>query len=155
MFLVLPRYRLRVSIFAIPAAILMLWCEGMLPFFIMLASALIHEIGHLFALKRLGRTPRRVDILPMGALIVVPEGMPDSEEWRVALGGPVASLTVASLCGVGFALVGAIPLLYALIINLILALFNLLPISSLDGGKALLCFLRERIGVENGFYFVE
>ncbi|MBE6692909.1 MAG: hypothetical protein E7586_06280 [Ruminococcaceae bacterium] len=144
MFLVFPRYKLRVSIFAIPAMILLYWCEGALPFMILLCSALVHEIGHLTAIKCLGYKIRRIDILPMGALIVVPEGIPDDKEWKIALSGPLASLILALISGLIFVFIPILPLFFAFVMNLIIAFFNLLPIKHLDGGKALFCLFRSR-----------
>ncbi len=144
MFLVLPRYKLRVSVFALPAMLLLYWCEGPLPFAILFVSALFHEIGHLTAIKYLGYKTRRIDILPMGALIVVPEGIPDDKEWKIAISGPLASLALALASGVLFALFPILPFLFSFVINIIIAFFNLLPIKHLDGGKALFCFLNSR-----------
>ncbi len=144
MFLVFPRYKLRVSVFAIPAMLLLYWCEGPLPFTILFVSALFHEMGHLTAIKSLGYKTRRIDILPMGALIVVPEGIPDDKEWKIAISGPLASLGLALISGLLFAFIPFLPFLFSFVINIIIAFFNLLPIKHLDGGKALFCFLNSR-----------
>ena len=141
MFLVFPRWRLRISVFALPLAIIMLWWEGFLPFLILILSALIHELGHIFAMKRLGHIPRRIDVLPMGALIVCPEGICYKQDMLIALSGPLVSL----LTGVFFLAVYFVfnntYLLFCGLSNLVLCLFNMLPIKKLDGGKALYCYL--------------
>lgn len=144
MYIVFPRLRLRVSLFSLPAYILMLWLEGIEPFSVMLLSALAHEIGHIVMLRFCGYRLRRVDILPMGALIVVPEGIPDSDETKIALAGPLTSLFLALVFSIWFSkTVEGIALLGTLI-NLVLGLFNLLPVRKLDGGKALFCFLSRK-----------
>ena len=141
MFIVFPKLRMRISVFALPSAILMLWLEGAVPFLILMLSAAIHELGHIAAIYLCGYRIRRFDILPMGALLVCPEGIPYDREMLIALSGPMASLA----CG-GIALAFALPfgcteLLFAALINIVLAVFNLMPFKKLDGGKALCCYL--------------
>lgn len=144
MFILFPKFKLRVSVFSIPAAILLYWSEGGFPFAILLFSALLHELGHLSAVWILGYRVRRIDLLPMGALIVLPEGIPHEKEWKIAISGPLVSLLLAAVSAILFAVNPNLPMLYSVVINLVLALFNLLPIRLLDGGKALLCFLKAR-----------
>lgn len=141
MFIVLPRLRLRISVFAIPAMLLMLWCEGAEAFIILMLSAAVHEAGHIWAMYFLGYRFRRMDILPMGALIICPEGIPYIDEYKIALSGPLASLLLAFTGAVWFSYAHSLPSFFLALINLVLALFNLMPIKKLDGGKAIYCFL--------------
>lgn len=141
MFVVFPRIRLRVSVLAVPTFIVMLWLEGALPFAMLMLSALLHELGHIFAMRACGHIPRRIDVLPMGALIVCPEGIADRDEACIAIAGPLVSLFCALGFSVWFALTGSVLALYATVINAALGIFNLIPIKKLDGGKALCCFL--------------
>ena len=141
MYAVFPRLRLRVSVFAMPALLVMLWCEGILPFLVLLLSASLHELGHVTVMTIEGYRYRRIDILPMGALIVCPEGIPDRIELKIALGGPLASLLCALICFAFLKFFSVPVLLYAALVNCVLGLFNLMPVKKLDGGKALACFL--------------
>ncbi len=141
MYILFPRFRLRVSVLAIPALMIMLWLEGAIPFAIMFFSASAHEIGHIAMMRYLGYRIRRIDVLPMGALIVCPEGIPDRDEALIALSGPIVSLFCAFVCSLWFMnSASAIPL-FATLLNLIFGIVNLLPIAKLDGGKALYCIL--------------
>lgn len=144
MYLVFPRLKMRVSIFAIPALLLLLWCEGTTAFLILVLSASAHELGHLLAIKRLGYRYGRIDLLPMGALITLPEGIVDDHEWKIALAGPATSLLLAMISGLAFLFLPILPLLFAMLMNFVIGLFNLLPIKHMDGGKALFCFLASR-----------
>lgn len=148
MYIVFPRMRLRLSVLALPSFLLMLWLEGLMPFCLMLFSAAFHELGHLAALRQCGRRARRIDILPMGALIVCPEGIADRDEALIALAGPLFSLFLFALSAVGYLIFGKVFLLFAAVINLVLAVFNLMPERKLDGGKALFCFLLCRTNKE-------
>ena len=148
MFVVFPKLRLRISVFALPAMLLMLWTEGTAAFLMLVFSALTHECGHIVALKLLGYRARRVDLLPMGALIVCPEGIPDRDEFVIALSGPLFSLVLSLVFTCLFFALGGVLLLFGAVINASLGTFNLLPVSKLDGGKALFCFLSYK-GVKN------
>ncbi len=144
MFVVFPRIRTRVSLFALPSALIMLWLEGVEAFLVLVISALLHEAGHLIALKSRGYLVRRIDILPMGAVIVCPEGIPDRDETIIAISGPLTSIVCAIISFFWYYSVGSAVALYAVAINLVLGTFNLLPIKKLDGGKALYCFVSEK-----------
>ena len=98
----------------------------------------IHEMGHLVAARMKGiRTSPAIFVPFMGAVIGIdPKAIKDAEtESFIAYGGPLAGL---------LSIIPAIPLylyteepLFALIIYLgaFLNLFNLLPVSPLDGGR--------------------
>lgn len=141
MYILFPRLRLRVSAFALPGALLLIYCEGLLPFCILFLSCLLHEFGHLAALCICKCRYRRMDILPMGALIVCPEGMPYKKELSVALAGPAASALGCAAALAFFAAFGSVSALYAFAVGAVLCLFNLMPAKRLDGGKALLNYL--------------
>lgn len=141
MYILFPRLRLRVSAFALPGALLLIYCEGLLPFCILFLSCLLHEFGHLAALCICKCRYRRMDILPMGALIVCPEGMPYKKELAVALAGPAASALGCAAALAFFAAFGSVSVLYAFAVGAVLCLFNLMPAKRLDGGKALLNYL--------------
>lgn len=141
MFIVFPKIRLRLSVFALPSFLLMLWLEGALPFAIILFSALMHEFGHLLALKILKYRVRRIDILPMGALIEVPEGIIYRDEAIIAVSGPLTSIILSLVCTVLFLITKDVYALFGAAMNALLGLFNMLPARKLDGGKALCCLL--------------
>lgn len=144
MFLVFPRLRLRISVFAIPIFLLMLWLEGVVPFVIIMLSAIIHELGHIIAIRNLGYRIRRTDILPMGALIVCPEGIPHRDEFKIAIFGPLFSVAAAFFAFGLFLIFNSTETLFAVIINLVFGFFNMLPVKKLDGGKAFFSFVADK-----------
>lgn len=104
-----------------------------------LVSSLLHEMGHWLAVKRMGGEIRLLRLSCAGAelhlsaaKVLLPQQMV-----LAALAGPVVNLLLALgsmwLAGRG---VGERLYLFAGI-NLGLACFNLLPVSWLDGGRAL------------------
>ncbi|MCX7934457.1 MAG: M50 family metallopeptidase [Planctomycetota bacterium] len=115
-------------------------------------SVLLHELGHALTARRLGLRVRGILLHPLGGLACL-EGRPPRPgmELAIALAGPMVSLCIALaawlICqGSGVSAAQALyarddhplPALMAsgLFINLSLALFNLLPIFPLDGGRA-------------------
>ncbi len=144
MFILLPKLRMRISIFAIPWAILMLWLEGTEPFLILMLSAAFHELGHILAIYLCGFEIRRFDILPMGALLVCPEGIPYNKETVIALSGPLTSLFAGGISLILGILFKNHLWLFSAVVNMVLGLFNLMPFKKLDGGKALFCGLMSR-----------
>lgn len=106
-------------------------------FFIPMAllSCAAHELGHIAVLHMLGREIKVIRLTAIGAELVVSQSTGYWQEGISALAGPGINLFLALLCcsftkGLTFA--G---------LNLALALFNLLPIGRLDGGRALHCTL--------------
>jgi Zn-dependent protease len=109
-------------------------------------SLLVHEFGHVFAARRSGVSSRRVILIPLGALAEL-ESMPRGRgEFWIAIGGPLASVVLvgtfwlslrASPPGL-FWFLEIRPLLrFGYVMNLIVAIFNLLPCFPMDGGRIL------------------
>ncbi len=103
-----------------------------------LLAVLIHEGGHLFAIALMDVPLKSFSLSPLGAEITMADPyLSYRKEILIALAGPGAGLFctagLVSLIRQSFA-----PLpIYFFFCNLFLALFNLLPISGLDGGKIL------------------
>ncbi|MFB9903453.1 site-2 protease family protein [Allokutzneria oryzae] len=121
-----------------------LWVSASLAavFAVLLAvSVLLHELGHCFAALRLGLPVRRVRLQMLGGVSeVVRTPSTPSHEGIVAAAGPVVSLLLTGVFGLGLLLsepetVAWVLLLQATIANGAVALFNLLPGLPLDGGR--------------------
>ena len=127
------------------------------------ACVVIHEFGHALVAKRFGIVTRDINLLPIGGLSRM-ERIPDNprEELWIALAGPFASLAIAG-CLFIFTWAAGLPtalnqvtqlpfwndlssfvsqLMFA---NIALALFNLLPVFPMDGGRVFRALLARRM----------
>ncbi|MFE4711860.1 site-2 protease family protein [Paenibacillus sp. NPDC056722] len=98
---------------------------------------LVHELGHVFAAKRMGLPVSAPLFIPfMGALIALKRQPLDAKsEAYIAFGGPIlGSIGATAVFGAAYYLDS--PLLYSLAyVGFLLNLINLLPIHPLDGGR--------------------
>lgn len=108
-----------------------------------LASVVLHEIGHMLAARLLHVRFPVMNLYPLGAITRLPDryGRPAAAFW-IAAAGPLASLLLAQICRT-LASAGSLPpwLVAVLLIsgqfNLYLGLCNILPAFPLDGGRML------------------
>lgn len=116
-----------------------------------LAIALcVHETAHLAAAKLCGVAIQEIRILPFGgsARMENPYRLPLREILPVAAAGPAANLLLA-LCLAALVFWGLLNAASArqwIQPNLVLCLFNLLPVLPLDGGRILFCLLCRPLG---------
>jgi Zn-dependent protease len=126
---------------------------------------LLHEFGHALACRLVGGIVHRIVLWPLtGAALVNPPPQPDRWLWTAAA-GPLVNLFLVPLT-VGPALVAAVlgwkqllPDVYLFlttiaILNLLMLVFNLLPIYPMDGGQILMALLWFRVGRPNSLMAV-
>jgi Zn-dependent protease/CBS domain-containing protein len=124
------------------------------------ACVLAHEFGHIFTARAFGVTTPDVTLLPIGGvarLASIPEK--PVEEFLIAIAGPLVNVAIAFLL---IAFAGAqlqpdiastaldnarVSLVDKLaIVNLFIALFNMIPAFPMDGGRVLRALLSIRLG---------
>jgi Zn-dependent protease len=98
---------------------------------------LLHELGHAAVIKAKGLRTSPIVFLPfVGALISIKDQFRDaSVEAEMAWGGPAIGALTASACYLAFVGTGNEFWLHLAYVGFLLNLFNLLPISPLDGGR--------------------
>jgi len=114
------------------------WIWG-LPFAIgFVLLILVHELGHVFELRRQGVPASAPLFIPfLGAVIGMKE-LPDDawKEAKVALAGPILGSVGAAACWIAAEATGSEMLMGLAFVGFFLNLFNLIPIVPLDGGRA-------------------
>jgi Zn-dependent protease len=118
---------------------------------------MLHEYGHALACRQVGGTANRIVLWPLGGLAYVnPPARPGPTLWSIAAGPLVnlALLIILSVLGVLNRSLGwaeTMPNAHVLLrsvwlINLVLLVFNMLPIYPLDGGQILRSLLWFLVG---------
>ena len=118
---------------------------------------LLHEFGHALACRQVGGQANRIMLWPLGGVAYVqPPPRPGALLWSIAAGPlvnvvllpvTVAAIFLAGLAGLQSEYPDFVHFLTSVaIINLVLLVFNLLPIYPLDGGQILQALLWFVIG---------
>jgi Zn-dependent protease len=110
-------------------------------------SVLLHEFGHIFASRKVGGETGNIVLTAIGgAATIDPIFKRGAHEIFVALAGPAVNLTIISVAGPLYLLLDAFGFEGDLIhkvtkdifyVNSVLAIFNLLPLYPMDGGRVM------------------
>lgn len=97
---------------------------------------LIHEFGHIIALKRKGYPVKVPFFIPfVGAVIFAPKMDNRHTEAYVGYGGPFIGTLAAMLCAIPYLFTYDPFWIVLSSIGIIINLFNMIPLSPLDGGR--------------------
>lgn len=131
------------------------WSAALITAAVFFACLLAHELGHAVVARRLGMHVEGITLWLFGGVAKLGgEAESPAVELRVGAVGPGVSLLAAGVLGslaLGLDAAGASELVVAVPawlarINLVLALFNLVPAYPLDGGRVLRALLWRRHG---------
>ncbi len=137
---------------------------GVLATLALFGCVVLHELGHSLAARAFGIRTRQITLLPIGGVAEL-DGKPRKplHELVIALAGPAVNVLIAALLAVGLVVFAsstglrlsgftelepsAVTLGVTLLAgNIGLAVFNLLPVFPLDGGRVLRALLAFRFG---------
>ena len=100
----------------------------------MILASLCHEFGHLFSMWIFNAAPKEVNLIP-GSIQIVSSFTTIKNNIFISLSGPITNLIIFFTLFLNNKLFETDDFLIFALINLILGLFNLLPIRGLDGGS--------------------
>ena len=105
---------------------------------------LVHEMGHAVAIREAGLPAGYPVFIPFFGAVIALKGQPRSSlvEARIALAGPVAGGAAALVCVTGYLWTHERWWLALASAGFLLNLFNLTPLSPLDGGRVARVFSR-------------
>jgi Zn-dependent protease len=131
------------------------WIFGTLSALGLFASVLIHELSHCVIARRLGVPVRQITLFFFSGVSEMTQSRSSSPgaEFRITIAGPIASIALGIVLeALSYGMrdsvdrLTAVTLHYLVLVNLLLAAFNLLPGFPLDGGRVLRSYLWHRIG---------
>ena len=102
-----------------------------------LFAVFIHETGHLFAMWVTDCQPRAIRLIPTSVQIVRDFSCKKGGEITIAICGPAANLVLFLTLIINYLVFKSEQSLSFAILNLVLAIFNLLPLLGFDGGVIL------------------
>jgi Zn-dependent protease/CBS domain-containing protein len=116
------------------------------------ASLILHELAHALVARRHGLGIGGITLFLFGGVAELAEEPKSAgSEFWIAVAGPAMSFGLAGLFALAAMAAGGVGLValllgYLAMINLVLAIFNMLPAFPLDGGRVLRAWLWHRSG---------
>lgn len=102
-----------------------------------LFAVIMHEIGHLFAMWVLECAPKRIKLIPASVQITSNFSGRYKNDIIVAVCGPAVNFVLFLTLYFNYLAFKNQLVLYCALLNLIIGLFNSLPVAGLDGGTVL------------------
>ncbi len=143
------RTRIHIKFSSVLFIVLLFICDSSVYTVITLLAACLHEIGHIVAIKLCGAQILEITVYPFGADIKT-DGryLSYGKEAIVYLSGAVANILGAVI---SYFFSEHLPYAsFFCLCNIVLIILNLMPVQSLDGGRALECFLCITVGYVKG-----
>lgn len=128
-------------------AFIVIYFDWLNAFLVYVGVLLLHELAHYFAAKLLGYKLNKIVFMPYGAGLSGQSNIFEPKhEIIIALAGPLLNIFLV-LCCVALWWVEPITYAYSYLFmeaNLVLGVFNLLPIFPLDGGRVVVAYFGDK-----------
>jgi Zn-dependent protease len=128
------------------------WTVAVVAALLLFASVIVHELGHSLVARRQGIAVKNITLFVLGGVSSIEkEASSPRREALLAGSGPLVSLTIGVLALLLAYMPGEPQTVHAVLayvgfMNVLLAVFNLLPGFPLDGGRVLRAILWARSG---------
>ncbi|HLP89737.1 MAG TPA: site-2 protease family protein [Nostocaceae cyanobacterium] len=119
------------------------WSTGLVMALLLFASVLLHELGHSLVAQSQGIRVNSITLFLFGGIAAIEEeSKTPGKAFQVAIAGPLVSIVLFCLLRFSSFAIPNTSLLWVMVgdlarINLVVALFNLIPGLPLDGGQVL------------------
>lgn len=120
------------------------WCNNV---FCYVVAVVLHEYGHYFETRKLGYETRGMLFTIYGASLNTNNAYKIKDDIKISLAGPIVNLGLIMLC---ICLWWIVPSTYIftydfVISNVVIMIFNLIPMYSLDGGRVVVALISNKI----------
>lgn len=132
--------------------------QGVVFMIAVFACVVLHELGHSVVAQRFGIRVAEIVLYPIGGVARMEKLPKPHQELWIALAGPAVNVVIAAALFMALKLSGKLVpwdrmspaaghwVQYLLLLNISLALFNLIPAFPMDGGRVLRAILGMRMG---------
>lgn len=114
----------------------------------LLFAVFMHETGHLSAMRLMGDAPKRIKLIPASVQITKSQFSGYKNDIIVSLSGPFVNVLLFFVFLLSYKFSGNGLTLNIALLNLIIGVFNLLPLKGLDGGAILYSVLCKYISIQ-------
>jgi len=131
----MKKFRIGISFFVL--VIVSILTHNIVLFTNYILALFLHELAHLIVATKRGYTLKQIRLDIFGLCLELDDKIDDRDSFAINIAGPMTNLAIVVICMAIYWLVPA-SFLYLnsfCIANLVLAVFNMLPIYPLDGGK--------------------
>lgn len=123
------------------------WIIGFVAAIALFACVTLHELGHSVMAMYYGYEVESITLWLLGG-VAKPAEMPRNwlQEFWIAIAGPVVNVGILLVCGLAYLVVppsdvAMFLIVYLALLNVVLAVFNMMPAFPLDGGRVLRALL--------------